>query len=112
RRGGLMTDFATADELQDTFMDEQLGRSRQWVGPLRERFPDAVVHAANSAATLRDPATHFAMVRRGVALYGMDPFGEDPLARELEPALALLTPVMAVKDAAPGESAGYGRRFV
>jgi alanine racemase len=112
RLAGLMTHFATADDLQDTFMDEQLGRFRAWVGPLRERFPEAVVHAANSAATLRDPATHFAMVRPGVALYGMDPFGEDPFARELEPALTLLTTVLAVKDAAPGESAGYGRRFV
>ena len=112
RLAGLMTHFATADELQDPFMDEQLGRFRDWVGPLRERFPDAFVHAANSAATLRDPATHFDMVRPGVALYGMDPFGEDPFARELEPALTLLTTVLAVKDAAPGESAGYGRRFV
>jgi alanine racemase len=112
RLEGLMTHFATADELQDTFMDDQLGRFREWVDPLRERFPDAVVHAANSAATLRDCATHFDMVRPGIALYGMDPFGEDPFARELEPALTLLTTVQAVKDVAPGESAGYGRRFV
>jgi alanine racemase len=112
RLAGLMTHFATADELQDTFMDEQLRRFVAWVTPLRERFPDAVVHAANSAATLRDPATHFDMVRPGIALYGMDPFGEDPFARELEPALTLLTKVLAVKDVAPGESAGYGRRFV
>jgi alanine racemase len=112
RLAGLMTHFATADEPGDSFMDEQLGRFREWVGPLRERFPDAVVHAANSAATLRDRATHFDMVRPGVALYGMDPFGEDPFARQLEPALTLVTKVLAIKDAAPGESAGYGRRFV
>jgi alanine racemase len=93
-------------------MDEQLARFRDWAEPLRARFPDAVVHAANSAATLRDPATHFDMVRPGVAIYGLDPFGEDPSAHELEPALALVTKVLAIKDAAPGESAGYGRRFV
>jgi alanine racemase len=109
---GLMTHFATADEREDRFMDEQLGRFRAWVEPLRERFPAAIVHAANSAATLRDPATHFDMVRPGVALYGMDPFGEDPFAQELEPVLTLVTKVLAVKDVAPGESAGYGRRFV
>jgi alanine racemase len=112
RLAGLMTHFATADEPGDSFLDEQLGRFREWVAPLRERFPDAVVHAANSAAILRDPATHFDMVRPGVALYGMDPFNEDPAAHGLEPALELVTKVMAVKDAAPGESAGYGRRFV
>jgi alanine racemase len=112
RLAGLMTHFATADELDDPFMDEQLERFRAWAAPLRDRFPGAVVHAANSAATLRDPATHFDMVRPGVALYGMDPFGTDPLARGLEPALTLATKVLAVKHVAPGESAGYGRRFV
>jgi alanine racemase len=112
RLAGLMTHFATADDLGDTFMAEQLERFRAWVEPLRERHPNAAVHAANSAATLRDPATHFDMVRPGVAIYGMDPFGEDPFAQELEPALTLVTKVLAVKDAAPGESAGYGRRFV
>ncbi len=45
------------------------------------------LHAANSAATLRDPASHLDMVRCGVAIYGLDPFQEDPAARELEPAL-------------------------
>jgi alanine racemase len=112
RLAGLMTHFATADMPGDTFLDEQLGRFREWVAPLRQRFPEATVHAANSAATLRDPATHFDMVRPGVALYGMDPFNEDPARHGLEPALELVTKVMAVKCAAPGESAGYGRRFV
>jgi alanine racemase len=112
RLAGLMTHFATADERGDSFMDEQLARFRDWAEPLRARFPDAVLHAANSAATLRDPATHFDMVRPGLAIYGLDPFGEDPSAHELEPALALVTKVLAIKDAAPGESAGYGRRFV
>jgi alanine racemase len=112
RLAGLMTHFATADMPGDTFLDEQLGRFREWVAPLRQRFPEATVHAANSAATLRDPATHFDMVRPGVALYGMDPFNEDPARHGLEPALELVTKVMAVKGAAPGESAGYGRRFV
>ena len=52
------------------------------------------------------------MVRAGVALYGLDPFGEDPAARDLEPALELHSYVAAVKPIAAGESAGYGRRFV
>jgi alanine racemase len=109
---GLMTHFATADERGDAFLGEQLARFREWVDPLRSRHPGTIVHAANSAATLREPAARFDLVRCGIAIYGMDPFGEDPFARELEPALTLVTKVLAVKDAAPGESAGYGRRFV
>ena len=69
------------------------------------------MHAANSAATLRDPATHFDMVRCGIAIYGMDPFHEDPSAHGLEPALSLYSYVAAVRRFEPGESAGYGRRW-
>ena len=109
---GAMTHFATADELGDTFFDEQLGRFSTWVTRLRERHDGLLVHAANSAALLRDPQAHFDMSRCGVALYGLDPFGEDAAARELEPALSLHSWVAAVKPCAAGESAGYGRRFV
>ena len=109
---GLTTHFATADDLGDAFFAEQRERFFAWAAPLRARHPQAVVHAANSAATLRDPASHFDMVRPGVALYGLDPFGEDPARYGLEPAMTLTSYVGEVKACAPGESAGYGRRFV
>ena len=70
-----------------------------------------MVHAANSAATLRDAAAHFDLVRCGVAIYGLDPFGGDPAERGLEPALSLESYVAAVKRFEPGDSAGYGRRW-
>lgn len=101
-----MTHFATADDRDDPFFSEQLGRYEAWAPR------DVPRHAANSAATLRDPRTHLDMVRCGVAIYGMDPFGDDPGAHELHPALELCSFVAAVKDCAAGESAGYGRRFV
>ena len=109
---GAMTHFATADERGDAFFGEQLERFEAWALPLKAAHPSLVLHAANSAATLRDPAAHFDMVRAGVAIYGLDPFGEDAAARELEPALELHSYVGAVKPVAPGESAGYGRRFI
>jgi alanine racemase len=109
---GALTHFATADERGDRFLGEQLERFRAWAGPLRARHPGVRLHAANSAATLRDAATHFDVVRPGIALYGLDPFGEDPGAHGLEPALELVSYVGELKPCAPGESAGYGRRFV
>jgi alanine racemase len=72
---------------------------------------DLLVHAANSAAALREPASHFDLVRCGVAIYGMDPFGEDPAAHGLEPALSLSSWVGAVRHFEAGDSAGYGRRW-
>ena len=56
---------------------------------LRRLQRGIVVHAANSAATLRVPASHFDMVRCGIAIYGCDPMNEDPDRFGLEPALEL-----------------------
>ena len=78
---------------------------------MRELAPGVVVHAANSAATLREPASHFDMVRCGVAIYGLDPFGADPAAQGLRPALELRSYVADVKRFEPGASAGYGRTW-
>ncbi len=110
---GLMTHFATADEMDDDgFFAGQLDMFSRWAAEEKARQPDLIVHAANSAATLRDPRAHFDMVRCGVAIYGLDPFGVDPAERGLAPALTLSSYVADVKLCRAGESAGYGRRFV
>jgi len=106
---GLMTHFATADETGDDFLGAQLAAFREFVQAVGR--DDLVVHAANSAAALREPASHFDMVRCGVAVYGMDPFGEDPAAHGLEPALSLRSWVAAVRRFEQGDTAGYGRRW-
>ena len=108
---GAMTHFATADEDLE-FANRQLSRFEPFAQELRRRQPGITVHAANSAATLRVPAAHFDLVRCGLAIYGCDPMNEDPRARELEPALELSSYVAAVKTARPGDSVGYGRRFI
>ena len=114
RLAGAMTHFATADEpgADDRFFEAQLERFATFAETLRSDHPGLLVHAASSAATLRSAAAHFDLVRCGVATYGLDPFHQDPAARELEPALELRSYVAALKPSARGESAGYGRRFV
>ena len=108
---GLWTHFATADEPGSRFFDQQLERFRALALPLREEIPGLLLHAANSAATLREPDSHLDMVRCGIAVYGLDPFGEDPAARGLRPALELRSYVADVKPFDPGASAGYGRKW-
>lgn len=108
---GLMTHFATADEPGDDFFPQQLSTFSDFALGFRARYPDVVVHAANSAATFREPAAHFDMVRCGIAIYGLDPFQEDAAERGLEPALSLSSYVAAVRRFEPGDSAGYGRRW-
>jgi alanine racemase len=109
---GAMTHFATADELDDGgFFEHQLATFTAWARPLKSEQPELLLHASNSAAVLREQAAHFDMVRCGIAVYGMDPFGQDPAARSLEPALQLSSYVAEVKLCRAGQSAGYGRRF-
>lgn len=107
---GAMTHFATADGDRD-FMLRQLEAFVPFADELRAACPGIVVHAANSAATLVEPAAHFDLVRCGIAIYGCDPMNEDPDVHGLEPALELSSYVAAVKTAAPGDSSGYGRTF-
>jgi alanine racemase len=107
---GAMTHFATADG-DPEFFTAQLCAFEPFAERVGRVAP-VVVHAANSAATLRDPASHFDMVRCGIAVYGCDPLNVDPDDAGLEPALALSSYVAAVKAARAGDSAGYGRRFI
>jgi alanine racemase len=108
---GVMTHFATADQ-RDGFLDEQRERFTVWLAALRERHGPIPAHAENSAALLSAGKSSFDMARCGIALYGLDPFGEDAGARGLEPALELRSWVATLKPCIPGDSAGYGRRFI
>jgi alanine racemase len=111
---GLMTHFATADEVNGEnagFMREQLVRFKAVVRELRKRFPKALVHAANSAATLREPDAALEMVRCGIALYGCSPFGRDARDDGLRPAMSLVSYLASMKTIRSRESVGYGRTF-
>jgi alanine racemase len=111
---GLMTHFATADETTGDnagFMREQLLRFRALVRDLRTDFPEATVHAANSAATLREPDARLDMVRCGIALYGCSPFGDDPATHGLRPVMSLVSRIASLKTVRSRDSVGYGRTW-
>ncbi len=108
---GLWTHFATADEPDSEFFAEQLERFTVLAERARAQHPGLMLHAANSAAALRERAAHFDMVRCGIAVYGLDPFHADPFERRLEPALELRSYVADTKRFPAGASAGYGRRW-
>ena len=109
---GLMSHFATADEPDTEFFEYQLGRFTALARELSRVHPGLLCHTANSAATLREPRSHFDMVRTGIAMYGLAPSNDDPLRDGLRPAMKLSSYVAGVRDVAPGESVGYGRIFI
>ena len=107
----LWTHFATADEADSSFLAEQRDRLAGLGERARAEFPEVKLHAANSAAMIADADCHFDMVRPGVAVYGMDPFGRDPGEHDLHPVLSFRSWVASIKPFMPGMSAGYGRTW-
>jgi alanine racemase len=104
---GVMSHLAVAESDPD-FSQRQIDRFRERTASLE----GLTRHLANSAGTLRYPEAHFDAVRCGIALYGISPFGAEPAAEGLEPALRWESYLALVKRLAPGGSTGYGRRFV
>jgi alanine racemase len=109
---GLYTHFATADDPKNPLMEEQRTRFERVRAHLAgQGIRPRLVHAANSAALLRDSRVWFDLVRPGLLLYGVVP---PPLAStlSLRPALSLRSRLVAVKHIRAGEIVSYGARFV
>jgi alanine racemase len=104
---GVMSHLASA-ESDDELTRRQIERFREATSGLS----DVTRHLANSAGTLRFPEAAFDAVRCGIALYGISPWGGDPAADGLEPVLRWESYLALVKRLEPGESTGYGQRFV
>jgi alanine racemase len=104
---GLMSHLATADS-DTAFAVQQVERFREATEP----YAHLTRHIANSAAALRLPDTRFDAARCGIALYGISPFNTDPAEDMLRPALSWRSRLAQVRLLQPGESTGYGRRFV
>ncbi len=108
RLAGLCTHFASADADDPATTEAALASFQAAVDQARQLgFAHAVRHAANSAAAVRFPAARLDAVRPGLALYGAMPSAVVRLAG-LEPALALRTRIMAVREIEPGTGVSYG----
>ncbi|MEO7191160.1 MAG: alanine racemase [Vicinamibacterales bacterium] len=105
------THFATADDPESPFLDQQRRRFEQALaalGAMGLRTPRR--HAANSAALLRDTRTWGDWVRPGLLIYGIVP---PPLSADLglRPALSLTSRIVAVKGVRAGEGTSYGLKW-
>lgn len=111
------THFATADDPESPLFNEQRVRFERALSVIKELSADAAisapphVHAANSAALLRDSRVWWDEVRPGLLLYGIVP---PPLAANVAvtPVITLDSRVVAVKGVRAGEGVGYGARFI
>jgi alanine racemase len=108
---GLWTHFASA-ESDDAGTREQLGRllaARDALSAAGIR--PALVHAANSAGTIRFPDAHLDVVRTGAAIYGVDPGAGIGPAFGLRPSMTWRSAVTMVRRLPAGERLSYGWRY-
>jgi alanine racemase len=105
---GIYTHFATADELDTTYLDKQQRAFMDILSVLKKR--PKMIHSSNSAAALRFPFAYFNAVRVGIAAYGLTPSKEIEhlLPFSLREAFSLHSRIVHVKKLAKGEKVSYG----
>jgi alanine racemase len=112
---GVMSHFPKADDLADrAYTEQQNRRFAEISAEIRKRFDVAVVHAANSAAMMNFPDTHYDLVRPGISLYGClpDPEMEGNEALQLQPVMSFKSRVLQVKEVPAGYGISYGHTFL
>ncbi|HTF08682.1 MAG TPA: alanine racemase, partial [Asanoa sp.] len=113
---GIWSHLADADRPGSPLVRRQVAAFRGAVRVARNAGLDPVLlHLANSAAALTQPATRFDICRIGLALYGVDPFdGQDlaatqlPIGAALRPAMTLRSTVVNLKRVPAGTAVSYG----
>ncbi len=110
---GLYTHFASSDSSKfDAYTKSQIEILEIWKKSLAEMGFNPQVHASGSAATLRQKAVNFDMVRVGLALYGLWPSEQIKQQRKnknkLQNVLTWKTKISEVKNIKKGSAISYG----
>jgi alanine racemase len=106
---GLMGHLPLADQAEPEANTPAVSRMRQARRAVMAAGFDApLTHLAATSGALSSPATHFAMVRLGAGLVGIDPSG----TTELHGASRLTAPIVHSATAEAGTPVGYGGTYV
>lgn len=112
---GVMTHFASADDLADDFTAKQIAEFNAAVAIIRSKgFDPKFLDMANSPGAVAYPESRGNLVRLGGILYGL---GADVLPRGIQqpvlrPVMSLHSRIAALKSVPPGTPLGYGRTFI
>ena len=111
RVDALWTHFASSAEDEKTTLG-QLERFLQVVEEVRaDGHAPAMLHAANSGATILYPESHLDLVRTGIAMYGLEPAPGVGAGLGLRPALSWRSAISMVRRLPAGERVSYGHRY-
>jgi alanine racemase len=108
---GIFTHFASADDPGSNFTQIQIERFKDVVKRAKKIKKDMIFHAANSAAVILFPSSHFDMVRVGISIYGLHPSPATHGKISLIPALSWKAKIAYLKEVNKGEGISYGHTF-
>ncbi|HAJ95920.1 MAG TPA: alanine racemase [Actinobacteria bacterium] len=119
---GIFTHFACASEEDPSYTMMQMKRFLKAEKLLTASgIPFNNVHSANSAAFFRFNETHLDMVRTGISIYGLNPYGKGwenwlpektkKIVSGLRPVLSFKSNVSFIKKLASGEPVSYCGTF-
>jgi alanine racemase len=108
---GVFTHFATADELNIDYFNQQFDRFQEMLTWFKKK--PRYIHCSNSAAALRFEKANFNAVRFGISMYGLTPSREmeSELPYPLEEAFSLYSRLVHVKKLKKGEKVSYGATY-
>ncbi len=103
-----MSHLANADELGDSFTDQQMALFRDVT-----QSTASECSVANSAGLLAWESTRSDWVRPGISLYGVSPFpNRTGIEEDLEPVMTLRTRLISIRQIEAGTRVGYGGDWI
>ncbi|MBU1344254.1 MAG: alanine racemase [Proteobacteria bacterium] len=110
---GVYTHLANADAKDKTHAMEQIKSFNILLDLLSSRnAKPKICHAANSAALIELPKTHYNMVRAGISLYGLWPSNEvDHTVINLKPAMSIRSKIIHLKLVPENFKVSYGSTY-
>jgi alanine racemase len=119
RLAGLLSHFGDADDLESPRNPAQGERFTSVLALLApEEREGLLIHMANSAAALHRPESRYALVRMGIAIYGLDPAERPdhplpaPQRTDLRPAMSVRARIVQLREVPAGTALSYGGRTV
>jgi alanine racemase len=119
RLAGVLSHFGDADDLASP---RNRAQEERFAAVLAQLTPEererVLIHMANSAAALHRPASRFALVRLGLAIYGLEP-AERPGQTlpavdrtDLRPVMSVRARIVQLREVPAGTPVSYGGRTV
>ncbi|OQY00967.1 MAG: alanine racemase [Desulfobacteraceae bacterium 4572_130] len=110
---GIYTHFATADSIDKSYSQYQINVFTCFLNSLKkEKIEFEICHAANSAAIINFPESHFDMVRAGISMYGL--YTSPSIDRSkvnLKPAMELKSIITSTKKVPKGFKISYDMTY-